>query len=107
MTVAAEEAVVADLEYHWTLPFATRKLTLAECYSYNKNVAFGSETKQRVVFSDNAKEYAAKEHLGMLTFVVSKGGTGAVTDANALISVTYIDPAPSSISQGSISRNNS
>ena len=107
LTVADAGAVVANLEYYWILPFATRKLTLAECYSYNKNVAFGSETKQRVVFSDNAKEYAAKEHLGMLTFVVSTGGAGALTDANALISVTYIDPAPSSISQGSISRNNS
>ena len=100
------EAVTANTEYSLAIPFATRKLTLAECYSYKKNVPYGSETKEKVVFADNAKEYASKEHYGMLTMVCTTAGTGELTPGNALISVTYIDPAPSSISQGSITRTN-
>lgn len=104
LTVADAAAVVANTEYHWALPFGTRKLTLAECYSYKKDVSVGSETKEKVVFVDNAKEYASKEQYGMLTLKCTTGGAGALTAGNALISVTYIDPAPSSISQGSITR---
>ena len=105
LTVADAAAVIANMEYHLEIPFNVRKLTLAECYSYKKNVPYGSETKEKVVFADNAKEYAAKEQYGMLTMICTTAGAGAITPGNALISVTYIDPAPSSISQGSITRN--
>ena len=105
LTVADASAVAKDAEYGLEIPFNVRKLTLAECYSYKKNVPYGSETKEKVVFADNAKEYAAKEQYGMLTMICTTAGAGAITAGNALISVTYIDPAPSSISQGSITRN--
>lgn len=105
LTVADTEAVTANMEYNLAIPFGVRKLTLAECYSYKKNVPYGSEMKEKVVFADNAKEYASKEQYGMLTLICTTAGAGAITAGNALISVTYIDPAPSSISQGSITRN--
>jgi len=41
----------------------------------------------------------------MLTLKCTEDGQGSSRSANVLISVTYIDPAPSSISQGSITRN--
>lgn len=107
LTVEDTSAVTKDTEYALSIPFSVRKLTLAECYSYKKNVPYGSETKEKVVFADNAKEYTSKEHYGMLTMICTTGGAGAITAGNALISVTYIDPAPSSISQGSITRNGS
>ena len=65
----------------------------------------GSETKEITVFSDNAKGLAAKEQFGMLTAICTTAGSGTFTDAKAIISVTYVDPAPSSISQGSITVN--
>lgn len=96
------------------LPYGLRKYTIAEALCYQKNVTWGSSTVEKTTFCDNAKDLISKEHFCMLTYVCTTAGQGASsttfspnTDANALISVTYIDPAPSSIANGTIIRNTS
>ena len=85
----------AGEEHKVLLPLGTRTHTLAECY------AVASTSK----LLDSAKDAATKDHYGMLTFVNTTAGAIESGSANAAISITYIDPAPSGITIGKITRN--
>ena len=96
-TTAHTDGQVETVQIH----LLTRTHTLAECYSYRKNITRGSSTEISVTYADNMKD-EAKEHLGMLTLVNPAGVTE--TDGPCAIRVSYVAPAPSAVSLGKIIR---
>ncbi len=106
-------AAVSGVNYEVALPYGLRQYTIAEALCYTKSVSWGDSTVNKTTFCDNAKDLISKEHFGMLTYVCTTEGkstsssTDVSTEGNALISVTYIDPAPSSTANGTIIRNSS